>query len=597
MMKVNEENFEEYILKAESGDVSAMNSLGVYYELNSKPVDYEQAVFWYEKAAGLNNIVAIYNFGRCYKHGRGRPVDLERAFSLFKEAADAGYNHAQFQVAICYGQGGGVETDQEKAFYYYGLAAAQNNKQAMLNLARRLRAGTGCAKNTKESNKLLNELNELNYPEAINYMAYCYDFSIGYRRNYKKSFSLYQKAATLGHVPSIFEVAKCYAGGFGVETNEDKSQEYYQIAHDKGHLKAKYYITPPAIKQAKSSLVNLGVDEGKADAIQKALVELEETFFTIREAHTLDGSYEIGHFTSWGALESILPLNPPSQNEKKLNHLRLYNVAYMNDPMEGMRLLKRHETDEVSDRARWVSKILSDAFDRGYYCHFINDNAVKHLLPSVYTVSFTESIDRLDLWRAYGNDGAGYCITVPVNVKKDPLARRRHRISNVSFTGDDTSAGLTSEDDSVPWLYRIKYDDKSVDKALEALYAPLRKIQNLIADLDVNAYGVAISTVAAILIELLYLYKDEQYSSEKEIRSLITLRMGDPSLDVDSASGRVGRVFCRTGNFLFKSAGAKIIIGPKVANSVDSLWNLRFRLQRNSFSDSTAVVKSRVLYR
>lgn len=587
-------NIADFISSAEQGDVNAMLYLGNYYEKIADPADLEKSFMWYEKAALLGNADGCYKCAVRLLIGVGCQENASWAFPFMREAADLGHISAQYHTGFLYGEGIGVEENQDAAYVYYLKAAGQGHVRSMFYVAQRLRVGNGVLKNVRESNRWLNKLLKLDYADAIHYMAKCYDTATGYRRDFDKSFELYLKASQLGHAKSTYELAICYKAGAGVAKDIEKSQEYFQLAHERGHEKASYYISNPAIKYAKSKLVALGVDERTAISVQESLAELEETFFSIRKTHTLTTKTEIAHFTRWEALESILPINP---SDKKHNHLRRYNVEYMNDPMEGKRLLKRHGEPGVADNVRWVSEKLSKIFTDGYYSNFTKNEYVSKLLPSVYTVSFTEAIDRLDLWRAYGADGDGFCITIPVAEHRDPLKIRRHRINHIDFEGGESGDSCEPEQDSAPWLYRIYYEDAQIDKTLGLLSTPLIKLYDLTAGLSGDAIKMVDAAVAAILIELLHLYKDEQYSSEKEVRSLITLRMHDGRIELDERKGALGRLFCRTGNFLFQNKGGKIIIGPKIKNPVDAIWNLRYRLHRNQFAETTSVVISEVKYR
>ena len=75
-----------------SGDASAANRLGVWYEKgqNGLPKDPTQAVSWYRKAAKLGNILAMHNLGDCYLQQVGVAYDPAQAYAWYKMAAEAG---------------------------------------------------------------------------------------------------------------------------------------------------------------------------------------------------------------------------------------------------------------------------------------------------------------------------------------------------------------------------------------------------------------------------------------------------------------------------------------------------------------------------
>ena len=71
---------EELIVKAESGDVEAQFDLAnEYWEKG----DYEQAFYWYKKAADQGNADTQFNLGLMYYEGQGVLQDYELAFRWF----------------------------------------------------------------------------------------------------------------------------------------------------------------------------------------------------------------------------------------------------------------------------------------------------------------------------------------------------------------------------------------------------------------------------------------------------------------------------------------------------------------------------------
>ena len=72
---------EDLIFKAEQGDVEDQFALGEYYYRGDKDreQDYEQAVYWYRKAAEQGDADAQFALGRCYWKGFGVPEDYGQA--------------------------------------------------------------------------------------------------------------------------------------------------------------------------------------------------------------------------------------------------------------------------------------------------------------------------------------------------------------------------------------------------------------------------------------------------------------------------------------------------------------------------------------
>ncbi len=73
---------------AETGDPEAQNYVGEIFErgLGILP-DYEQAAFWFKKAADQNDARAQINIGNLYEKGLGVPRDLKKALNYYRRAA------------------------------------------------------------------------------------------------------------------------------------------------------------------------------------------------------------------------------------------------------------------------------------------------------------------------------------------------------------------------------------------------------------------------------------------------------------------------------------------------------------------------------
>jgi hypothetical protein len=82
----------KWFLKADAGDNSATNAIGVLYQQGlGVPVDYAQAMSWYRKAADAGNATAMYNLGVLFEGGLGVEKNRDQAIAWYKKAA-AGNN-------------------------------------------------------------------------------------------------------------------------------------------------------------------------------------------------------------------------------------------------------------------------------------------------------------------------------------------------------------------------------------------------------------------------------------------------------------------------------------------------------------------------
>ncbi len=123
--------------RAESGEAEAEFLMGTAFaEGLGKPVDPEQAVAWYRRAAGQGHILAQHNLGNVSFSGNGVPQSDERAVYWWTLAAEQGDAIPQFRLGQMYEQGRGVEQDLEQAIAWYQDSARRGNSNARAALAR-----------------------------------------------------------------------------------------------------------------------------------------------------------------------------------------------------------------------------------------------------------------------------------------------------------------------------------------------------------------------------------------------------------------------------------------------------------------------------
>ena len=103
-----------------------------YYEAK----DYNQAVYWYRKAAEQGNATAQFNLGVFYASGYGVNKDYYQAVYWYKRAAEQGNMYAQCNLGVCYESGIGVNKDIEQAVFWYRKAAEQGYANAQKALQR-----------------------------------------------------------------------------------------------------------------------------------------------------------------------------------------------------------------------------------------------------------------------------------------------------------------------------------------------------------------------------------------------------------------------------------------------------------------------------
>lgn len=98
---------------------------------------YEQAGFWYRKAAEQGNLKAMHNLGVLYLEGKGTPRDEKQGFALIKRAAEAGDPKSVAQVGILLCNGTGVAKDPVGGMAWLERGVKEGSPDALVFMARK----------------------------------------------------------------------------------------------------------------------------------------------------------------------------------------------------------------------------------------------------------------------------------------------------------------------------------------------------------------------------------------------------------------------------------------------------------------------------
>jgi TPR repeat protein len=408
------------------------------------------------------------------------------------------------------------------------------------------------------------------------------------------------------HVPKVlvdvlYRIALAYKEGIGTPKNRSKYQKYLKKSAEAGHGEAAYEYAVKCHHEGDQLGFSQSVEMAAAENNMKGLIaralgncDLPERDFrstltllqslwqavdTIRKTkHVLnqeDCMDGLAHYTDAVALTSMLAGN----RDEKRNFIRLYSTAYMNDPKEGTRL----QTFSKSMPDHPLQDFLPAEI--GAYLPISWESKEFH----VFIGCFSRQCDNLDLWRFYGRDGKGFGVVTPF-----------------SAFGDSSAAGMLRG----PWtkdaagtsrltLYRVLYEDKEAATALDALREPLKRLRLQMDRLAKRGVDIKdeIRRIAALIVsELLYLYKDKNYANECEVRAIEARALGDPNLQLHAIDGGFSKLFVETPAFLFHEQGSKIIVGPKVENSLVAMIDIRHKLARHNWNACT-VINSAMAYR
>ena len=128
---------DEVYALAQAGEVEAVFLMGTAFDEGlGRPIDYEEAVRWYRRAAEEGHVLAQHNLGNVYAAGRGIEQDFALAVRWWTPPAERGDAITQLRLGEAYEAGRGVEADTAAALAWFERAAALGNAAAAEAAAR-----------------------------------------------------------------------------------------------------------------------------------------------------------------------------------------------------------------------------------------------------------------------------------------------------------------------------------------------------------------------------------------------------------------------------------------------------------------------------
>lgn len=253
---------------------------------------------------------------------------------------------------------------------------------------------------------------------------------------------------------------------------------------------------------------------------------------------------EIYHYSS---LESLKYL---PQYSKGLGGslLRLSNVSYLNDPIEGSTFFE----------------ILYDKSNKKKVKKFANNINKQETIDyrNKYLASFSLKKDFLPMWVQYSSDGKGCCYAINTQVfDRYDHSTERHILHENNDLGHGRSIYLRDENKYV--LYRVYYYNSSKNNENDNIIEICNEISKLLMKMDDSLKIKEVQMITmGLLDEIRYLFKDAAYMSEDEVRVICTDYYDRKKVN-NADHFRVPHLFMELEKELVFN---EIILGPKVDN-------------------------------
>lgn len=226
-----------YETAAEEGNISAINTVGLYYRKGrGTEADGEKAMDYYRKAADAGNYTAMDNIGIMYENGYANvKKDMDKAYEWYKKAADAGYADAMKDLGDLYydGKYGAKddEPDYNTARQWYEKAAENGYSGAYTSLGNMYKNGKGVEKDDEKALDNYMKGVARGNSGAMNQVGICYHDGIGVEKDYVQAMEWYLKASNAGSSSAMYNLGKMYMNGEGIDQPDyEEAKNWYMCA-------------------------------------------------------------------------------------------------------------------------------------------------------------------------------------------------------------------------------------------------------------------------------------------------------------------------------------------------------------------------------
>jgi uncharacterized protein len=212
---------------AERGLSVAQFFLGEAFEQGAQ---YTEAMLWYRKAAEQGHADAQLNLGLMYEHGRGVAQDSAEAAKWYHKAADQGRAAAQYDIGLLYEKGSGVTQDHVEAVKWFRMAADQEYVDAQLNLGSMYFSGLGVTQDYAQAVQWWHKAAEQGNGRAQLKLGLSYENGTGVTQDDRQAVEWLRKAAEQGDADAQFTLGAHYAFGKGVALDLVEGHKWVNLA-------------------------------------------------------------------------------------------------------------------------------------------------------------------------------------------------------------------------------------------------------------------------------------------------------------------------------------------------------------------------------
>lgn len=244
------------------------------------------------------------------------------------------------------------------------------------------------------------------------------------------------------------------------------------------------------------------------------------------------------YYSTLSTLRYMLPEKCAEfETKKNLGNLKLMHIAYMNDPAEGNVLCKQ----------------------LGIPQEWIDENGNVKEMPYVFIKCFSRQEDYLPMWNLYGDKGKGCCLELQWN-------SQTFKLYHVAYINKNSNSLIKENNQDI--------DIENINQNINELKVFITQCQNSISD---DYKEILNKELTEIIKSIRFLFKDDNYSYEKEIRCVIvpsnTIDLKKLELLGNDNVPKLGITLSK----LFKIK--RVILGPRYDNIIDCLPFLQQQIE------------------
>lgn len=288
----NEKASDRWYKKAYRGFESIERNMAddkLYYRLGQMnlkglgtKIDLDKACDYFEKAADLKNVDALYGLGKLYLNKDFSKNDTQKAIDYLYQAAKKNHQFAQYTLGKMYLKGEGVKQDAEYGVRWLLKAIKQNNSYAQYLLGKAILKGEYLPtdNNLPLDIDVAVELLLKSSDQGNEYASYALGraFIEGnvLPQDISAGFELLLKASEKNCVPAWYFLGKMFYSGIGVSKDIDTAIYYFEKAVKEKNWFAAYQLGKIYSSEAGHIDMNKAIDYFKiASQVQNSFAEYQ----------------------------------------------------------------------------------------------------------------------------------------------------------------------------------------------------------------------------------------------------------------------------------------------------------------------------------